>query len=358
MPSIQEDCPWATLPLIAAAPMRLICLAPLAVEVSKAGGIGFIGAGSDLQELDRHLAHAADLIRGDQKLQRIYEDSGVLPVGFGVLNWGADLELVAAAVEKWTPAAVWFFAPRELQHLDEWTTRLRSTGRRKTKIWIQVGTVTDAVEIAKTCRPDVLVVQGADAGGHGLEQGASIVTLLPEVVDSFRERRLDGITVIAAGGIADGRGVAAALVLGATGAVLGTRLLATPEAQISKGYQDAVLEAKDGGIYTIRTKVYDQLRGTTEWPGRYGGRAVINQSYLDHTAGVSMEENKRLYEEFLKQGDQGWGSKGRLTTYAGTVVGLVTTVKPAGDVVREVQRDTVRHLEKANYLHTRLKAKL
>lgn len=347
MSRLQRDYPWTSYPLIAAAPMRLITLAPLAVEVSKAGGLGFIGGGNDLSTLDRVLDHAASLIQNDRNLNCIWKDTGILPVGFGVLNWGADLDLALAAVEKWAPAAVWLFAPREVQDLVEWTKRLRSHGKRKTKIWIQMGTVADALVVAKACNPDVLVVQGNDAGGHGLEVGASIVTLLPEIRDHLHDHGLGSIPLVAAGGIGDGRGAAASLVLGAEGVTLGTRLLATPEAEIPRGYQDAVLEARDGGINTTRTKVYDQLRGTTEWPKAYGGRSVINQTILDHRAGLSMEENKKLYEEYSKKGDEGFGPQGRLTTYAGTVVGLIKCVKSAGDVVQEVRQDALKYLKEA-----------
>ena len=347
MSTLQDDYPWTARPLLAAAPMRLITLAPLAVAVSKAGGLGFIGAGNDLSMLDQTLDHAARLIHDDRTLASIHQDTGVLPVGFGVLNWGADLHLAAAAVEKWTPAAVWLFAPREVRDLARWTAELRLKGKGRTKIWVQVGTVADALEIARTCRPDVLVVQGQDAGGHGLEVGASIVTLLPEVRDSLCHHGLGDLPLVAAGGIADGRGAAASLVLGADGVTLGTRLLATSEAEIARGYQNAVLEARDGGVSTVRTKVYDQLRGTTEWPGLYGGRGVINQSFLDHKAGLSFEENRKLYDEYTKRGDEGYGAQGRLTIYAGTAVGLINCVKGAGDVVREVRQDALKYLSHA-----------
>ena len=106
----------------------------------------------------------------------------------------------------------------------------------KTKIWIQIGTVSDAVEVAHLCAPDVLVVQGADAGGHGLAQGAGIASLLPEVADALREVGKDFIPLVAAGGIVEGRGVAACIASGANTVVIGTRFLASREANITKGY--------------------------------------------------------------------------------------------------------------------------
>jgi nitronate monooxygenase len=198
----------------------------------------------------------------------------------------------------------------------------------------------------KDCKPDVLVVQGTDAGGHGLEKCAGLITLLPEVDDTLSAtcRDLGSVkpTLIAAGGIMDGRGVAAALALGAQGVVMGTRYLACPEANITKGYQKAVLNASDGGVSTARGKLYDSLRGTTDWPAHYGGRSVLNESWHDAAKGMSFEENKRRHDEALKTGDAGWGEKARLTTYGGTGVGLVRSVRPAADVTRETREDAVR----------------
>ena len=82
---------------------------------------------------------------------------------------------------------------------------------------IQIGTVMDAIEVAPSCHPDVLVVQGADAGGLGLAQGAGIVSLLPEVADSSRGIGMGNIPPVAAGGIVEGRRTAACLALGGCG---------------------------------------------------------------------------------------------------------------------------------------------
>lgn len=197
-----------------------------------------------------------------------------------------------------------------------------------------------AVELARSCKPDVLVIQGADAGGHGLANSSSIITLLPECADTLQKEGFGHIPLIAAGGIVDGRGVAAALTLGASGVCIGTRFLASHEALITKGYQEAVLQAKDGGVSTGRTTLYDRLRGTHGWPKSFDGRGVLNQSFWDHEKGMNEEENTKLYEEAVKQGDAGWGEQGRMTTYAGTGVGLIHQSMPAGEIVSEVLRDS------------------
>ena len=78
--------------------------------------------------------------------------------------------------------------------------------------------------------------------------------------------------LMAAGAIVEGRGVAAALVLGAAGVAMGTRFLASAEANIAAGYRDEVVRASDGGQNTVRTKTYDSLRGTTVWSQGYNAR--------------------------------------------------------------------------------------
>lgn len=338
---MQQSYPWTTSPLIVCAPMLLITLAPLAVAVSKAGGLGVIGAGTNLDDLDKELQHAAELLK-QSPIPGTSSDT--LPVGVGFLNWGANLEIALAAVRKYRPIAAWFYAPRKLQDLVPWTEKIREASQNKTKIWIQIGTVAEAVEVCKLCKPDVVVVQGADSGGHGLEHGAGIITLLPEIADALDEEGFDDIVLIAAGGIMEGRGTAACLTLGAQGVVMGTRFLASAEAKIAKGYQSEVIRARDGGVSTARTTVYDTIRGTKGWPSHYNGRGLINQSYRDAQAGMSKEENQKLYAKALATGDQGWGIEGRLTTYAGTGVGLVKEVKTAKEIVEEVRRVSGRVL--------------
>lgn len=342
-PPLSSDYPWTCSPLLASAPMRLITLASLAVTVSQAGGIGFLACGTEIGALRNELRKASTMLEASP-IQNA--PTGVLPIGIGFINWGVDLTAVLEALDEIVPAAVWFFAPKRNLDLAEWTKKLRDRSGGKTKIWIQIGNVSDALEVAKLCHPDVLVVQGSDAGGHGLAQGAGIISLLPEVADALQEVGLIKISLVAAGGIVEGRGTAACLALGADGVVLGTRFLATHEANIAEGYQHAVLGAKDGGPNTVRTGVYDQLRGTTGWPAKFNGRGIVNQSFLDAQRGMPSDDNKRLYEKALQEGVQGWAR--RLTAYAGTGVGLVKKVQSAHDIIEEVRQDAIETLSRTS----------
>ncbi|KAF2993306.1 hypothetical protein E8E13_000307 [Curvularia kusanoi] len=322
--------------------MRLIALADLAVAISKAGGIGFIGAGTDVSDLDTHLSSAAAQLR-DAGLRT---ENGTLAVGVGFINWGADLSAALPVIAEYNPAAVWFFAPSSLSALADWTAKFRAASPA-TKVWVQVGSVREAEDVVRECRPDVLVVQGTDAGGHGLAQGAGLVSLVPEVGDAVAGVGGEGPVVVAAGGIADARGVAAAMVLGAAGVVMGTRFLASNQAVVAKGYQDEVLRARDGGQTTVRTKVWDNARGTTGWAETHNGRGIVNKTYTDAMSGMGDDENKKLYEADMQKGDEGWGTHARLCTYAGSAVGLIREVKDAGDIVREVREGAKLILENA-----------
>lgn len=342
--SLTADYPWVKTPLVVSAPMLRIAGAPLAISVSRAGGLGFIAAGFDVSDLETTLAHAASLLESSPIPHLNPNPNGTLPVGVGFINWGADLAVALAALKKYPPAAVWLFgAPPESQvaQYSSWATSVRAATDGKTKIWIQVGSVRHALDLASspTVAPDVLVIQGSDAGGHGLRQSSSIISLLPETKDSLTMAGHGDIPLIAAGGISDGRGLAAAQCLGADGMCMGTRFLASSEANIARGYQREVLRVADGGASTVRSTVYDRTRGIYDWPSEYDGRGVMNESFYDDRRGMSDEENKRLYEAEMKKGDEGWGPGGRMATYAGTGIGLVREVRGAGEIVEGVRRE-------------------
>jgi len=146
---------------------------------------------------------------------------------------------------------------------------------------------------------------------------------------------------VAAGGMVDGRGVAAALVLGAGGAVLGTRFVATEESEAKEGFKRLVVSQGDGGVETVRTRIFDELRGTGPWPAEYGGRAVANESWKEYEQGVDM----RVLEDRYKKAeeDDDWG---RLTAFTGTGTGLVKEILPAGEVVEGVRREAVEVLRR------------
>ncbi|KAK9321321.1 oxidoreductase [Lipomyces orientalis] len=270
--------------------------------------IAFLAGGYDVTDLEKDLQETAGLISaGGDSIE--HEDS-VVPFGVGFINGAGDLSTVLSTFDRFVPAAVWFFAPR-LSDLKSWTERIRQKTGGKTKVWIQIGSVSEAVWVAKESRPDILAIQGADAGDHGLRKSAGIISLLPEIRDALASAGMSDLPLIAAGGIVDGRGLAAAQILGASGVAMGTRFLAAKETSIAKGYQDEILRSNDGGVNTVRSTVYDR-------------------------SGMSDDENRKLYQEAIAAGDDCWGPPGRMTTYGGTGVGLITKVESAETIIKSV----------------------
>lgn len=300
----------------------------MAIAVSKAGGLGQIGALNDMQELESRLAKV------EQSLDRV---DGVLPIGVGLLVFITKIDEAMAVLEKYKPAVIWFFAAPELEDYSKWASRARAASP-KSQIWIQVGSVQAALTIAKTSKPDVMCCQGQDAGGHGFEKGAGVISMVPEISDALAKEG-HSIRLVAAGGISDGRSVAAALTLGAEGVVMGTRFLCSEEANIHPIWQKAVLSADDGAESTVRSKLFDNLRGPNMWPNAYDGRSIVMESFDAHLKGTDIEEIRRLHNEAVKADDRGFGvsGKGRAAMWAGTGVGLVRKVQPAGEIVEEVR---------------------
>ncbi|GAB1214737.1 hypothetical protein ATERTT37_003906 [Aspergillus terreus] len=309
-------------------------------------GLGFIGPGIKTENTARDLEEASRLVEQLCSSSVFAETSpfnSMLPIGVGFQLWSDDMDVAVAAIAKFKPCAAWLFAPRGGQSdFDTWTRYIRDASP-ETQIWIQIGTVSEAKQLlTSTERPDVVVVQGAEAGGHGrADDGMGLMTLLPEVADTLAGSE---IPLFAAGGIADGRGAAAALCLGASGVVMGTRFLAAKEARISNGYQREIVRASEGAVATTRTTLYNQLRGTHGWPSEYSPRTIVNRSFVEHKAGKPFDELKELHDQALKAGDSGWGPDGRLATYAGAAVGLIHEVKDAESIVHEVRDEILKLL--------------
>jgi nitronate monooxygenase len=355
--TLSKAYPWTQTPLIANAPMAGFAKHELACAVTKAGGLGFIGSIVDMGQLEADLEKASGVLSSESKSREGEEekegwsfvDGEVLPVGVGFLPFVAKLSEAAAVVEKFRPAVVWFFAAVDNADYKTWTEEMRKVSP-KTQIWIQIGSVTAALSIAQSCSPDVLVMQGLDAGGHGYEKGCSIISLVPETIDALTAHGLE-IPVVASGGIVDGRGVAAALALGAKGVVMGTGFLAAKETVVPhEGYRKAVLQARDGGQATVRDKVFDELRGPNIWPVEYDGRSIVTTSYKDSKSGVGLEEVRTKLAAVEKSGSMGFGAEGekRATIWCGAGVGLVNEMRPAKAIIEEVREGARRVLKRAN----------
>ena len=187
---------------------------------------------------------------------------------------------------------------------------------------------------------DVIVAQGTEAGGHGLNV-RSTMSFVPCVVDLV-SRFAPNVLVLAAGGIADGRGLAAAVMLGADGALMGTRLWATAGALIPDEAKRKILPAT--GDETVRTSVYDIVK-QKHWPAGLTGRNMRN-AFTEKWHGREAELKAMRGEEVrkvLEAWDEGDFETANVTV--GEAIGLINDLPSARDVVRRTIRQAVAAIE-------------
>jgi NAD(P)H-dependent flavin oxidoreductase YrpB (nitropropane dioxygenase family) len=178
---------------------------------------------------------------------------------------------------------------------------------------------------------DIVVAQGTEGGGHVGWMGT--MALVPQVV-----RAVAPVPVLAAGGIADGSGLAASLALGAEGVLLGTRFLATPEAPIPPSYKRAILESD--GHDTLLTEIADIAYGLV-WPGAMS--RVVRNRFIERWAGREWDVRQRRNEiatglRAARERDDAAESNLQM----GQTAGLITAIVPAAQVVREVVAEAER----------------
>ncbi|WP_046732077.1 NAD(P)H-dependent flavin oxidoreductase [Streptomyces humi] len=301
---------------IVLAPMDLVSGARLATAVTAAGGLGLIGGGyGDAEWLKREFAAAAGT-----------------RVGCGFITWSLARRpgLLDLALEH-GPAAVMLSFGDPAPFADP----VRSAG---VPLLCQVHTLEQARR-ALDAGADVVVAQGGEAGGHGVGT-RSTFTLVPDVADLVADRSPDTL-LLGAGGVTDGRGLAAALALGADGVLVGTRFWATQEAGASARAQ-AHAVAADGDA-TVRTSVYDIVR-RYDWPAEYNGRLLRNR-FTDRWHGREPELDAHLPQAAAEFGAAVSAEDFDVAhLIVGEGVGLVRDIVPAGDVVRRMARDAAVRL--------------
>ncbi len=210
------------------APMDLVADAGLAAAVSRAGGLGILGGGYGEE---RWLARELGILANSQ-----------VQFGVGFITWSLAKQpsLLDLALES-KPVAVMF-------SFGDPTPFLERSKRTGAAVICQVQTLALAKE-AVAAGADILVAQGTEAGGHGASRG--LVSLLPEIRDAVGAE----VPVVAAGGLADSRGLAAALLLGASGVLMGTRFYATREAAGADAAKERIRAAT--GDNTARSIIFD-----------------------------------------------------------------------------------------------------
>jgi len=288
------------------APMDIVADGKLAATVTSAGGFGIIGGGYG----------------NESWLTRELDAAGSARIGIGFITWSMarNPRLLDIALER-KPAAIMLSFGDVKPHAD----KIKRAGAL---MICQIQTVEQARD-AVASGADILVAQGAEAGGHGHSRGT--FALVPAVVDAAR-----GTPVAAAGGVADGRGLAAALMLGADGALVGTRFYATQEAMGPRMAKERIVEAS--GDKTIRSILFDIARQNV-WPAPYTGRVLRNE-FSEKWRGREAELMQHQADEAARYNKaREAGDFETAAVIAGEGVDMISDIPPAREVVDRMVKE-------------------
>ena len=281
--------------------MAWIADASLASAVSRAGGLGLIAAGNA----------PVDVVRGEvRKLKQVTDK----PFGVNIMLLSPFAPDIAQMVVEEKVPVVTTGAGNPTAYMEMW----KNAG-------IKVIPVVPSVAYAKRLEKmgaDAVIAEGSESGGHIGE--TTTIVLVPQVVDAVL------IPVIAAGGIADGRGLAAALMLGASGVQIGTRFLVSNECTVHENYKQKVIDAKDTDSAVTGRATGHPVRGIKN-------RLVREFKELEANA-ATLEEYEQLGSDRLrraaKDGDVVYGS-----VMAGQIAGLVCKRQPVEEIILEICLD-------------------
>lgn len=292
---------------ILSAPMAFAGGGALAAAVSRAGGLGLIGGGY-----------------GDPTwLEDQFKSAGGERVGVGFITWSLrQSPSLLTGVLRHRPAAVMLSFGDPRPFVDE----IREAGAKLVLQCQNIDHVWDAIDV----KADIVVAQGAEAGGHGALRGT--LTFVPEAADLLAEHAPEA-SLVAAGGIGDGRGLAAAVMLGADGVLIGTRFWAATEALVSPRHHEVIIGAT--GDDTIRTTTPDIAR-QIKWPRGFTARVHRNAfTQRWHGREEELEKNIALegpkYRKAFTDGDPS-----DTGVWFGEAAGVIRGIEPAAEIVRRI----------------------
>ncbi|MGY4514424.1 NAD(P)H-dependent flavin oxidoreductase [Bradyrhizobium sp. USDA 3650] len=296
------------------APMDVVAGSRLVAAVSRAGGFGILGGGyGERIWLEQEIAKLAGM---------------KAPFGIGFITWSLAKrpELLDIALAA-NPSAIMlsFGDPAPF------AASIKCAGAR---LICQVQDETMARQ-ALDAGADVLIAQGTEAGGHGASR--TTIDLVPAIVDLAAGR----VPVVAAGGIADGRGLAAMMMLGAGGVLLGTRFYASQEADGAEEAKRRICAADSGA--TVRGIIFDLSRNNV-WPAPFTGRCLVN----DHARRWIGREVELMQNVAAVGADyaaaKAAGNFDIAAVIAGEAVGLIHDIPPAAEIVGRIAAEAERHL--------------
>eukprot|EP00563_Minutocellus_polymorphus_P000053 CAMPEP_0181039696 /NCGR_PEP_ID=MMETSP1070-20121207/10626_1 /TAXON_ID=265543 /ORGANISM="Minutocellus polymorphus, Strain NH13" /LENGTH=348 /DNA_ID=CAMNT_0023117603 /DNA_START=124 /DNA_END=1170 /DNA_ORIENTATION=- len=326
----------------------------LAAETCRAGALGSIGAGHHNSEPEAKCLEE-EVERFRKETASTTAPSPPLVVGFICHSTFASDDgwrLTEEFLSRHKPAAVQFFAPsvvkRESGDKSSTTNNIDLAKRYGCTVITQVGTEADARE-ALEAGTDCIVAQGTEAGGHGCRSafGSGTLSIASRLVSIVRsDEKWNNIPVLAAGGIVDGRGLAAALALGCDGAVFGTRLWASKEARGREDCKQRLADQDIGPDQVTRNEVFDLLQNSISsnpWPKPYDSSGIIRNEMINEWEGKLSEakaqlskDDSRIIQDF-KAANRGDAVEAFI--HSGKGVGDISSIDGAYDIIRRVDEE-------------------
>lgn len=290
--------------------MAWISNAELASAVSNAGGLGIVSA----------MNSSAEWVRNEVRRTKEMTDR---PFGVNVMLMSPHVEEVAQMLAEEGVAVVTTGAGNPAKYMKAWL-------EASIKV-IPVVAACSMAKLSERAGAVAVVAEGGESGGHIGEMNT--MPLVPQVCDAV------SIPVIAAGGIGDGRGVAAALMLGAVGVQLGTRFLSAKECCISREYKERLLKAGDRDTIVTGKKLGHPVRSL---------KSPFSTTYakMETDPSVSEEELEKFGIGSLRMAVQD-GNAQKGSFLAGEIAGLVKKEQPAKEIIEEIMKETVECLEAA-----------
>ncbi|KAF9455983.1 hypothetical protein BDZ94DRAFT_1327274 [Collybia nuda] len=303
---------------IASAPMAYATTPALVASVIKAGGIGFLGAGNEPS------AKLEEMI--DQTRSKLGTKQQSL-VGMGFVGWVLDKfgssendPRLKTVLDK-RVSAIWLaFGPDLGKYISQIRGHIKATGHQ-TRVLVNINTIDEAKKAANDWKADVIVVQGAEAGGRGSVNSLQTLEFVTQIVEAIP----NGPPILAAGGVMKGSQMASLLKIGASGVVLGTRVLFTPECMFSEEMKQVLINA--GPNSTSRSPAYDLVFPPGVWPEDIQARCIENKILEEYKIGLDPAERKAKISS---------GDVDHLIVYAGSGVSEVNEIQPTETVVKAI----------------------
>jgi enoyl-[acyl-carrier protein] reductase II len=286
--------------------MAWVATHELASAVSKAGGLGIIGAGGA----------PADYVR--EQVRKVKESTDK-PFGVNIMLMNPAADEIAQVVVDEGVKVVTTGAGNPSKYMEMW----KAAGIKVIPVVASAG----MAKMMERCGADAVVAEGMESGGH--IGSLTTMALVPQVVDSV------SIPVIAAGGIADGRGFAAAIMLGAEAVQIGTRFVAASECIVHENYKNTLIKAKD---------IDSTVTGTTTGHPVRSIRNKMTKEYLrlEKEGAELMELEKLTLGSLRKAVVEGDVVNG--TVMAGQVAGLVKKEQPCSEIIKEIMEQAAKLL--------------